>query len=155
MSAAAEDVQRVVLHASFGDLTPERVEATVQQAGASHERVLADDGTDANDARGDRVYTVSVTGEPAQYLPIRLSVVVDGKRRDVYAGVVRAGLERTVEVAFEVTTDAHGELIGRRLASASPGRTAHATEAVPLMAASFWSVFLLVYGAIALSRRRR
>lgn len=152
--AAAADVQRVVLHASFGDLVPEGVTATVQQAGSSHAVTLSDDGTDPNDARGDRVWTGSVSGEPAQYLPVVLTVEVDGARRDVYSGVVRAGLERTVELAFEVSTDTSGQLLGRRRASASPGRLAHATEAVPLVAAAFWAVFLLVYGAVALRLRK-
>lgn len=148
------DLQRVVLHASFGDLVPEAVVATVQQAGASHALVLVDDGSDPHDARGDRVWTASVLGEPAQYLPVVLAVEVDGVRRDVYSGVARVGLERTVELAFDVTTDHTGQLVGRRRASASPGRVAHATEAVPLVAAGFWAVFLLVYGAVALRLRR-
>jgi hypothetical protein len=31
----------------------------------------------------------------------------------------------------------------------------HATEAVPLLAASFWSVFLLVFAGVALALRSR
>lgn len=146
---AAEDVQRVVLHASFGDLVPEAVTATVQQAGSRRDVKLVDDGSDPADARGDRVWSGAVTGDPAQYLPVTLTVEVDGQRRDVWTGTVRAGLERTVEVAVEVTTDQTGELVGRRLATASPGRVAHATEAVPLAAAAFWGVFVLVWGAVA------
>ena len=151
---AATDVQQVVLHVSFGDFTPEVVTAVVQQAGSQRTVTLVDDGSDLNDARGDRVFTGTVEGDPAQYLPVAVSVEADGKRRDVYTGVVRAGLENTVEIAFEVTTGAGGELVGRRRASASPGRTAHATEAVPLVAAGFWVVFLFAYAATALRLRK-
>ncbi len=152
--AHAADIQRVVLDASFVDLIPERVVATVQQDGASREIVLVDDGSNVDDAAGDRVWTGSAEGEPAQYLPIRLAVTVDDVTRDVYAGVVRVGNERTVEVAFEVMTTPQGALVGARRTSASPGRVTHATEAVPLLAASFWSVLLLVLGALALRRGR-
>lgn len=150
VALAGTEQQRVVLHVSFGDLTPERVVATVQQAGATREVPLVDDGSDIHDARGDRVYTGSVTGTPAQYLPVRLAVDVDGVRQDVYSGTVRVGMERTAELAFEVTTDSRGELVGARRASASPGRVSHATEAVPLVAGAFWAVFVLAWGAIAL-----
>ncbi|MES2642089.1 MAG: hypothetical protein V4850_21575 [Myxococcota bacterium] len=152
--ASAEDVQTVVVHASFVAVLPNRVEATIQQAGTSHVVQLVDDGSDRNDAAGDRVYTGTVEGTPAQYLPLSLSAAADGVTRDVWTGVVRVGLEPTVELAFEVTTGADGALTGTRRASGSPGRVSHATEALPLVAASFWVTFLLVYGAVALKMRR-
>ncbi len=152
---AAESVQTVVVHASFVAVQPNVVEATIQQAGSSHVVRLVDDGSDRNDARGDRVYTGTVEGTPAQYLPLSLSAEADGVERDVWTGVVRVGLEPTVELAFEVTTGADGALVGTRRASGSPGRVSHATEALPLMAASFWATFLLVYGAVALKMRAR
>lgn len=148
--AANPEVQTVILHASFGGLTPEAVTATLQQDGESRQVRLVDDGTDPHDARGDRVYTGSTDGIPSQYLSLGLSVDVDGQRRDVYAGTVRVGLERTVQLAFEVTTGPDGKLMGVRRASASPGRMSHATEAVPLVAATFWAVLILVWGAVAL-----
>jgi hypothetical protein len=151
--AAAPEVQRVVLHASFVSALPDGVEATIQQAGSSRVVRLVDDGSDPNDARGDRVWTGSVEGDPAQYLPIALSATVAGVRRDVWNGVVRVGLEPTVEVAFEVTTGPDGALQGSRRASASPGRVSHATEAVPLVTAAFWAVFVLVWGAVSLHLR--
>lgn len=153
--ALAEDAQRVVLHASFVSVLPDVVEATVQQAGQSHVVRLVDDGSDPNDARGDRVWTGTLDGRPAQYLPITLAAEVDGARRDVWSGTVRVGLEPTVEVAFEVTTGPDGALFGSRRASAAPGRVSHATEAVPFVAVSFWATFLLVYGAVALRVRER
>jgi hypothetical protein len=149
----AADVQTVVVHASFVSVLPNEVQATIQQDGASRVVRLVDDGSDVHDARGDRVWSGSVEGEPAQYLPITLAATVDGQTRDVWNGVVRVGLERSVELAFEVTSGPDGKLIGARRASASPGRVSHATEVVPLMAASFWATFLLVYGAVALKMR--
>lgn len=155
VALAAEDVQRVVLHASFGDLVPTRVGAVVQQAGSRLEVPMVDDGSDPFDARGDRVWTGSVAGAPAQYLTIAVLAEVDGQVKDVWTGTVRAGLERTVEVAVDVTTDHTGQLVGRRLATASPGRVAHATEAVPLAAAAFWATVVLVWGAVAVRLGRR
>lgn len=151
--ARAEDTQRVVVHASFVSALPDAVEATIQQAGASHVVRLVDDGSDPNDARGDRVWTGTLEGRPAQYLPLTLAATVDGARRDVWSGVARVGLEPTIELAFEVTTGPDGQLLGTRRASAAPGRVSHATEAVPLLAASFWAVFLLVYAGVALKVR--
>ncbi len=148
--AAAEDRQTVIVNVAFVATLPDAVEATIQQDGASLTARLVDDGSDANDARGDRVWTGTVTGRPAQYLPVRLSASLGGARRDLWKGVIRVGLESTVELAFEVTTGADGAPVASRRASASPGRVSHATEAVPLMAASFWATFLLVYGAVAL-----
>lgn len=153
LALAAQDVQVVVLHASFGGLTPEAVVATLQQNGEHREIKLVDDGTDPQDARGDRVYTGSTEGSAAQYLGVVLSVEVDGTRRDVYSGTLRVGLERTVQLAFEVTTGPDGTLMGVRRASASPGRMSHATEAVPLMAATFWAVLVLAWGTVALRQR--
>lgn len=150
---AAESVQTVVVHASFVAAQPNVVNATIQQAGTSHVVRLVDDGSDRNDARGDRVYTGTVEGTPAQYLPLVLAAESDGVARDVWTGVVRVGLESTVVLAFEVTTGPDGALVGTRRASGSPGRVSHATEALPLMAASFWATFLLVYGAVALKLR--
>jgi hypothetical protein len=147
---ATEDVQVVVVNASFVATLPDVVEVTIQQDGESHTARLVDDGSDVHDARGDRVWTGTIEGRPAQYLPLRLSAEVDGVRRDVWDGTIRVGLEPTVELAFEVTTGPDGALMGSRRASGSPGRVSHATEAVPLMAASFWATFLLVYGAVAL-----
>lgn len=152
-TAFAEDLQVVVLHASFVSVVPEEVHATVQQAGASRVVRLVDDGSDLHDARGDRVWTGSVEGSPAQYLPIAVSATLGGQTRDVWNGVVRAGLEPTIEIAFEVTTGPDGAMIGSRRASAAPGRVSHATEVVPLLAASFWATFLLVYVAVALHLR--
>ncbi|MDP2307671.1 MAG: hypothetical protein Q8P18_16730 [Pseudomonadota bacterium] len=152
-SARAEDVQAIVVHVSFVAVLPNRVDATIQQAGTSHVVQLVDDGSDRNDSAGDRVYTGTVDGTPAQYLPLSLSVSADGVKRDVWTGVVRVGLEPTVQLAFEVTSGADGALVGTRRASGSPGRVSHATEALPLMAASFWATFLLVYGAVALKMR--
>ena len=151
--ALAAEVQTVILHASFGGFTPEAVTATVQQDGENRQIRLVDDGTDPHDARGDRVYTGSLEGPPAQYLSLGLTVEVDGQRRDVYSGTVRVGMERTVQLAFEVATGPDGRLMGVRRASASPGRMSHATEAVPLVAATFWAVVVLVWGAVALGRR--
>lgn len=150
-----EGVQRIVVHASFVSVLPDAVEATVQQAGASRVVRLVDDGSDPNDARGDRVWTGTIEGRPAQYLPLALAATVDGAKRDVWNGVARVGLEPTVQLAFEVTTGPDGQLHGTRRASAAPGRVSHATEAVPLLAASFWAVFLLVYGAVALVVREK
>ena len=59
-----------------------------------------------------------------------------------------------MELAFEVSTGPGGLLQGVRRASSSPGRMSHATEAIPLIAATFWAVFVLVYGAVALGFRR-
>ena len=146
-AAWAVDVQRVVLHASFGDVVPTSVTAEVQQAGTLREVTLTDDGTDPADARGDRVWSGTVVGDPAQYLPIRLTVQIGGNREDVYSGVVRAGLERSLEIAFEVARDRDGALSARRKASASPGRLAHATEALPAITAAFWVIFLFAWGA--------
>ena len=151
----AEDVQHVVVQASFVSVVPEAVEATVQQAGASRTLRLVDDGSDPNDAAGDRVWTGTVEGAPAQYLPLTLAATVGGARRDVWNGVARVGMEPTVQLAFEVTTGPDGTLVGSRRASAAPGRVSHATEAVPWVAASFWAVFLFVYGAVALRLRAR
>lgn len=151
--SASDAAQRVVLHASFVSTIPDAVEATVQQAGASHVVRLVDDGSDPNDAAGDRVYTGTLDGRAAQYLPVALAVTVDGAKTDVWNGIARVGLEPTVELAFEVTTGADGALFASRRASAAPGRVSHATEAVPLLAASFWAMFLLVYGAVALRMR--
>jgi hypothetical protein len=152
--AHAADVQVVVVNASFVAVLPDAVEVTLQQDGTSRTAKLVDDGSDPHDARGDRVWTGTLEGDPAQYLPLRLTAEVDGVRRDVWNGVIRVGLEPTVELAFEVTTGADGKLTGTRRASAAPGRVSHATEAVPLMAASFWATFLLVYGAVVLKMRR-
>lgn len=152
---ASEEAQRVVVHASFVAVQPEAVEATLQQAGASHVLRLVDDGSDPADARGDRVWSGTLDGRAAQYLPLVLAATVDGVRTDVWNGVARVGLEPTVELAFEVTRGPDGRLVGSRRASAAPGRVSHATEAVPLLAASFWAVFLLVYGGVALSARPR
>lgn len=151
--ALAADVQTLVLHASFGNLAPEAVEATLQRNDRRDTLTLVDNGTDLRDARGDRVYTGSISGDPVQYLPLTLTVTLEGQRQDVYNGLVRVGLERTVELAFEVTTGEGGQLMGVRRASASPGRMSHATEAIPLMAAGFWAVFLLVYGAVVVRMR--
>jgi hypothetical protein len=152
-SALAADVQVVVLHASFVSTVPEAVAATVQQSGSAHTVTLVDDGSDRNDARGDRVWTGTVEGDPAQYLPITVAATVDGEKRDVWRGVVRVGLEPTVDIAVEVTTDPAGNLVGARRASASPGRVAHATEAIPLLTAAFWVVFLFAFAAAALRLR--
>ncbi|MDP2314093.1 MAG: hypothetical protein Q8P41_14420 [Pseudomonadota bacterium] len=153
--STSEPVQTVVVHASFVAVQPGKVEAKIQQAGTSHVVQLVDDGSDRNDARGDRVYTGTVEGNPAQYLPLSLSAEADGVTRDVWTGVVRVGLEPTVQLAFEVTTGPDGALVGTRRASGSPGRVSHATEALPMMAASFWATFLFVYGAVALKLRGR
>ena len=152
---AQEARQTVVLHASCGGLSPQSLSATLQQDGQRIVLPLVDNGTDPNDAAGDRVYTGSHIGDPAQYLGVTLSVDVDGRRQDVYQGTLRIGMERTVQLAFEVTTDASGQLVARRRASASPGRTSNATEAVPLMAATFWATLVLVWGAVALRMRER
>jgi hypothetical protein len=139
-----------VFDASFVGLIPTAVEATVQQAGESHVVRLVDDGSDPSDARGDRVWTGTLEGRPAQYLPVSLVAEIDGARREVWSGIPRVGLEPTVALAFEVTVTAEGALVASRRASAAPGRVSHATEAVPFVAASFWATFLLVYGAVAL-----
>ena len=141
-ASAGEDVETIVLHASFGGLAPESVVATLQVGDAVRELKLVDDGSDPRDARGDRVYTGSVVGTPVQYLPVTLTVALDGKRQDVYNGTIRVGMERTVELAFEVSTGPGGLLQGVRRASSSPGRMSHATEAIPLIAATFWAVFV-------------
>jgi hypothetical protein len=151
----AEETQRVIVYASFVSALPDAVEATIQQAGASHVVKLVDDGSDRNDARGDRVWTGTLEGRPAQYLPLALSVTTGGVTRDVWSGTARVGLEPTVELAFEITTGPDGALAASRRASAAPGRVSHATEAVPLLAASFWSVFLLVFAGVALALRSR
>ena len=153
LALAQTEVQTVVVNASVGGLTPTAVIATVQQAGERHELRLVDDGTDPNDARGDRVYTGTLEGSPAQYLTIGMAVEIDGERRDVYAGTLRVGMERSLQVAFEVTTGPDGKLMGVRRASAAPGRMSHATEVVPLMAATFWAVVVLVLGAVSLRLR--
>ncbi len=153
-AAPPEDVQTVVVDVAFGGLTPERVLATLQVADADAEVVLVDDGTDPHDARGDRVYTGSHRGPLVQYLPLTLTVDLDGKRQDVYTGTLRVGMERSVSLAFEVTTGAGGVLTGVRRASAAPGRMSHATEAVPLVASAVWAVLALVAGAVGLKVRR-
>lgn len=154
LMAQAAEVQTVVVHASFGGLTPSAVIASVQQAGERHELRLVDDGTDPNDARGDRIYTGTLEGNPAQYLTVGMAVEIDGQRRDVYAGTLRVGLEGFVQLAFEVTTGPDGRLMGVRRASAAPGRMSHATEVVPLGAATFWAVLVLVLGAVSLRMRQ-
>lgn len=155
LNALAAQPQTIVLHASCGGLSPESLHATLQHDGQHDEIALVDNGTDPNDAAGDRVYTGSHTGDPAQYLGITLSLTLDGQTHDVYQGTLRVGMENTVQIAFEVTTDAQGQLIARRRASASPGRTSNATEAIPLMAATFWAILILVWGAIALRMQER
>lgn len=152
-TAVLDEVQTVVLDASFGGLTPEKVVATLQVADEQVAVVLVDDGTDPHDARGDRVFTGSARGQPVQYLPLTLTVEINGKRQDVYAGTVRIGMERSVSLAFEVTTGAGGVLTGVRRASAAPGRMSHATEAVPLVASAAWAVLALVAGAVGLRIR--
>jgi len=149
---AAEDVQQIVLHTSFGDLRPDAVVATVQQADTSRTITLTDDGTDIHDAIGDRVWTGSLRGPPAQFVTVTLTVDSAGRREEVYTGTIRVGMEATASLAFQVLDDEEGHLVGARRATASPGRLAHATETVPIMAAVFWSVFLFCWGAVAMRR---
>ena len=152
--AHAADVQTVVLHVSFGALAPDAVTATVQQDGAFRELTLVDDGSDTHDARGDRVWTGSIQGKPSQFLGVRLAVDSAGSVADVYDGVIRVGLERSVDLAFEVTRDPRGELVGARRSTASPGRLSHAAEALPMLAVSVWGTLVLVWTACALRLRR-
>ncbi len=152
--ALAADDQRVVLHATFGDRVPEKVVGAVQQTDARQVVTLVDDGSDPADARGDRVYTGSVRGTPAQYLMVTLSVTEAGATSEVWTGAVRAGLEPRVDLAFEVTTGPDGTLAAHRRASASPGRLAHATEALPLLTAAAWGIVALGFGAFLAADRR-
>lgn len=151
--AQAADAQRVVVHAAFTDRVPERVTVTIEQSGTTQTVVLRDDGSTIDDTPGDRVWTGSITGDPAQYLQVALTVTTDDLTRDVYTGGLHVGNARTVEVALEVTTREGGELVGARRTSASPGRVTHAIEALPVLASTFWAVLVLVLGAIALQAR--
>ena len=148
LALAEPSQQTIVLNVSFGGLSPEEVGAVVQQDGRSLPLRLVDDGTDPFDARGDRVYTGSITGDPAQYLGVAIHVRSNNQTQDVYNGQLRVGMERHVELAFEVSTGPSGALQGVRRASASPGRMSHATEAIPLMAATFWAVLVLIVAAL-------
>jgi hypothetical protein len=148
LAHAGEPPQTVSVHATFGDRVPERVEAVVQQVGEQRVLALVDDGSDPVDARGDRVWSGSVRGAAAQYLPIGLRVTVDGVSQEVWSGVVRAGLEPAVDVSLEVVAGSDGALVGRRRASTAPGRVAHATEALPLLAAAFWTLVCVVYAGV-------
>jgi hypothetical protein len=148
--AEAPPRQRVILHASFVDLVPAQVRAEVQQDGALREVRLVDDGSDPEDAAGDRVWTGSIEGDPAQLLPIVLAVGDSSGERDVWSGTVHAGLAGTVAVAFEVTRDPAGRLSARRRATAAPGALAHATEALPWLATTGWGLLLLAFAATAL-----
>jgi hypothetical protein len=144
--------QRVALHVAFVDRAPTRVTATVQQDGARHALVLTDDGTDPADAAGDRVWSGSVLGTPAQYLPVAVTVETGGIAQEAWRGVVRGGLEASVEIGVEVTEAPDGTLVGRRRATTSPGGMAHAAEALPLLAVTAWGVLLLVGAAVAGTR---
>jgi hypothetical protein len=146
-------LQRVALHVAFVDTAPTRVTATVQQDGAQHALVLTDDGTDPADAAGDRVWSGSLVGAPAQYLPITVTAERGGVTQDVWRGVVRGGLEGSVEIGLEVTAGPDGALVGRRRATTAPGGMAHAAEALPLLAVTAWGVLLLVGAAVAGTRR--
>lgn len=141
------------MHASFVDFVPEKVVAIVVQSGTESSVVLGDDGTSVDDTPGDRVWSGSVAGTPSQYVQVAIAVTVGGVTRDVYTGSVRLGNARTGEVAIEVTTDREGRVVGARRTAASPGRTTHAIEALPSLAASFWAVLVLTLGAIALQLR--
>jgi hypothetical protein len=152
-SAGAADVQRVVVHATFVDMVPQRVSALVQQDGARHEVPLVDDGSDPADAAGDRVWTGSVEGAPAQYLPVSLSVQADDVSREVWTGTVHAGLEARVDLALEVARGPDGALSGRRRATAAPGAMAHAAEAMPFLAVAGWALVLLAFAAATLRGR--
>ena len=149
-SARAEDLQRVVLHATFVDVVPQRVGAVVQQDGARREVRLVDDGSDPADAAGDRVWTGSVEGPPAQYLPVTLTVQAEDVSREVWTGTVYAGLEARVDVALEVAPVPEGGLAGRRRATSAPGAMAHAAEAMPFVAVAGWALVLLGFAAVAL-----
>jgi hypothetical protein len=151
--AEAPARQRVILQASFVELVPGEVHAQVQQDGALRELRLVDDGSDPEDAAGDRVWTGSLEGDPAQFLPIVLTVADSSGVRDVWTGTVHAGLAGTVAVAFEVTKDPSGRLSARRRATAAPGALAHATEALPWLASTGWGLLLLAFAATALRER--
>jgi hypothetical protein len=144
--------QRVALHVAFVDRAPSRVTATVQQDGARHALVLTDDGTDPADAAGDRVWSGSVLGDPAQYLPVAVTVETGGVAQEAWRGVVRGGLEASVEIGVEVTEGPDGSLVGRRRATTAPGGMAHAAEALPLLAVTAWGILLLVGAAVAGTR---
>ncbi len=150
--AAPATVQRVVLSLSSVDIVPESVRATVQQDGLSTEILLQDNGSDANDAMGDRVYTGSLQGAPAQYLGVRLIVGQGGQEQEVYTGTLHVGLEPMVQVGFELRNNAQGRMVAWRRASLSPGRMSDAVEALPLMAATAWALLLLVWGSLQLRR---
>ena len=144
--------QRVALHVAFVGRAPTRVTATVQQDGAQHALVLTDDGTDPADAAGDRVWSGSVVGAPAQYLPVAVTVEAGGVAQEVWRGVVRGGLEGSVAIGLEVTEGSDGALVGRRRATLDPGGMAHAADALPLLAVTAWGVLLLVGAAVAGTR---
>ncbi len=146
--------QRVALHVAFVGRAPTRVTANVQQDGAQRTIPLTDDGTDPADAAGDRVWSGSVVGAPAQYLPVAVTVEAGGVTQEVWRGVVRGGLEGRVEIGLEVTDGPDGALVGRRRATTAPGGMAHAAEALPLLAVTAWGVLLLVGAAIAGTRGR-
>ena len=152
-SVQAGDLQRVVLHATFVDVVPQRVGAVVQQDGARREVRLVDDGSDPADAAGDRVWTGSVEGAPAQYLPVTLTVQAEDLSREVWTGTVYAGLEARVDLALEVTRTPEGALSGRRRATSAPGAMAHAAEAMPFVAVAGWALALLGFAAAALRGR--
>ncbi len=151
--ARAGETQRVVLHAFFVDVVPQRVSAVVQQAGTRREVRLVDDGSDPADAAGDRVWTGSVEGNPAQYLPITLAVQSGDVTREAWTGTVHGGLESRVEVALEVAPSAEGALQARRRATAAPGAMAHAAEAMPFVAVTGWALVLLGFAAATLRGR--
>ncbi len=145
--------QEVVLHVSVVDRVPVGVHARIQQAGAVREVALTDDGTDPADVPFDRVWSGTVRGDAAQYLPVRIDVEEPTGVTTAWDGIARGGLEPRVELSFEVTRGPDGAMVGRRRATRAPGAMSHAAEALPLLGVAVWAVLLLVVAALAGLRR--
>lgn len=135
--------EQIVVHATTVDLVPERLVATIQASGETLAVALVDDGRDPLDVAGDHVWTGSVEATPSELLPVTLAVELDGTRRPVWTGTVRAGQAAQVEIALEVLRAPDGTLHANRRATAAPGALAHAAEATPLMAVTAWGLLLL------------
>ena len=145
--------EQIVVYATTVDVVPERIVATVQGSGEIFDVTLVDDGSDPADVVGDHVWTGSIEATPSEFLPVALSVDLDGTRRTVWTGTVRAGQAAQVELALEVVRTPDGTLRASRRATAAPGALSHAAEAMPLMAVTAWGLLLL--GVVVATSRTR
>lgn len=124
--------------------------------GTTTSLALTDDVTleDISAIPYDGVFVGSHTAAWSRYVVVQLSGVnLDGEAAMLYVGIVRTDNVRFSVLGWQVLRSGNG-YIARRVAGAYPGNAPQIVGGMPLVVASGWGLFVLVYGMWLVAQRR-